>query len=210
LKGDARVAAPLPLNPTTLVGRHVRLEPLRMEHADELWAAADEPPMWAYMLYRVETVDDLRAWIKDRIQDPTTSLPFLQRDAKTGQAFGSSSIFDIDLRHRRMEIGHTWIGRTHRRTAANTEAKFLLLRHGFETLGANRIQLKTDARNERSRKAILRIGAQFEGILRSHMVLLDGHRRDTAMHSIIREEWPMVRRRLEALLAAGPDPGKPY
>jgi RimJ/RimL family protein N-acetyltransferase len=186
LKGDARVAAPLPLNPTTLVGRHVRLEPLRMEHADELWAAADEPPMWAYMLYRVETV------------------------AKTGQAFGSSSIFDIDLRHRRMEIGHTWIGRTHRRTAANTEAKFLLLRHGFETLGANRIQLKTDARNERSRKAILRIGAQFEGILRSHMVLLDGHRRDTAMHSIIREEWPMVRRRLEALLAAGPDPGKPY
>jgi RimJ/RimL family protein N-acetyltransferase len=193
------------LRPVTLTGTHVVLEPLRLEHAQELWSAANEPELWKYMLYRIESVDDLRAWIRDRVADPKTALPFLQRDAKTGQAFGSSSLFDIDLQHIRMEIGHTWVGRTHRRTAANTESKLLLLRHGFEGLDANRIQLKTDARNERSRQAILRIGAQFEGILRSHMVLLDGHRRDTAMHSIVREEWPQVRGRLEAMLA---DPGK--
>lgn len=202
MKCGPRSGQTLRLEHPTLRGRHVVLEPLRPEHAQELWPAADEPDLWAYMLYPVRSVADLRAWIQERTAQPETALAFLQRDAHTGQAFGSTSLFDIDLRHRRMEIGHTWIGRSHRRTAANTEAKLLLLRHAFEVLGANRVQLKTDARNARSRAAILRIGAKFEGILRSHMLLHDGHRRDTAMHSVLREEWPAVQLRLEALLDA--------
>jgi RimJ/RimL family protein N-acetyltransferase len=187
----------------TLRGRHVLLQPLRPEHAQELWPAASEREVWTYMGFDVRTVDDLRTWATKRQQPMipgTQALPFLQRDAATGQAFGSTSLFDIDVANRKMEIGHTWVGRSHRRTAANTEAKRLLLAHAFDTLGAVRVQLKCDARNQRSRAAIERIGARPEGILRHWLILADGHRRDTAFYSILEAEWPGVRDRLDGML----------
>lgn len=192
------------LSPVTLRGRHVLLEPLRIEHAEELWPAAAETDIWTYMPEKVRSVGDLRAWIAKRREPQTPgthSLPFLQRDAVTGLAFGSSSLFDVDIANRKMEIGWTWIGRSHRRTAANTEAKRLLLGYAFETLGAIRVQLKTDARNARSRAAIERIGAKPEGVLRHLLLLSDGHRRDTAFFSILEWEWPAVKARLDGLVA---------
>lgn len=195
------------VEPVTLRGAHVVLEPLRPEHARELWPAADEPDLWKYMGpdgMVVDSRDQLEAWIRRRIAGAPTgmpALPFLQRDARTGQAFGSTSLFDIDRAHRKAEVGHTWLGASHRRTAANTEAKRLVLGHAFETLGCIRVQLRCDARNLRSRAAIERLGARPEGILRHWMVLPDGHRRDTCFYSILEAEWPEVRSRLDAMLA---------
>ncbi|MCA1812737.1 MAG: GNAT family N-acetyltransferase [Halobacteriales archaeon] len=187
----------------TLRGAHVRLQPLRPEHARELWPAAQERDVWRYMPTDVRRIEDLESWVAARIAPAARgeAVPFLQRDARTGQAIGSTSIFDIAPAHKRMEIGHTWLGASHRRTACNTESKLLLLTHGFEALGANRVQLKTDARNLRSQQAIARIGAVREGTLRQHTVMPDGFVRDTVMFSVVRAEWPGVRARLQALLA---------
>lgn len=190
------------LEETVLRGRQVRLEPLRVAHAEELWPAASEPDIWRFMGYDVRTADDLRAWIQDRVaaQVAGTALPFVQRDARTGVAFGSSSLFDWDAAHRGVEIGHTWIGASHRRSAANTEAKLLLMTHAFERLGAIRVQLKTDDRNARSKAAIQRIGARPEGVLRSHRIMPDGFRRDSAYFSVLASEWPEVKARLVKML----------
>lgn len=192
----------------TLRGRHVVLEPLRPLHDEQLWTAARERDLWRYMAFDVSSPADLAAWIARRIaaQRSGTALAFLQRDATTGQAFGSTSLFDVDLEFRRGEIGHTWIGSSHRRTAANTEAKLLLLGHAFETLGLARVQFKCDARNLRSEAAILRLGAVKEGVLRSFMVLPDGFLRDTAIFSLLRAEWPAARERLRSRLAFSTSP----
>lgn len=195
------------IEPVTLRGRHVVLEPLRPGHADELWPAAAERAIWAYMGadgMGVASRDDLRAWIGHRIAGAPSglpALPFLQRDARTGEAFGSTSLFDIDAANRKLEVGHTWVGASYRRTPANTEAKRLLLGHAFEALGCVRVQLKCDARNARSRAAIERIGAKPEGVLRHWLILPDGHLRDTAFYSVLAHEWPDVRARLDAMLA---------
>ncbi len=176
-----------------------------MEHATELWPAASERDLWRYMLFDVASPDDLREWIRRRLEPAAagTALPFLQRDAATGAAFGSTSIFDISP-NRTMEVGHTWLGASHRKTAANTEAKVLILGHCFDALGAIRVQLKCDERNTRSRAAIERLGARFEGILRNQMILPDGHKRQAAIYSILDSEWPAVKARLETRLAAPP------
>lgn len=186
----------------TLAGKHVVLEPLRREHTKELWPAASDREVWAYMLHDVGSQSDLERWVTGRVQagELGTALPFLQRDARTGFAFGSTSIFDVDAAHRTMEVGHTWIGPSHRRTAANTEAKLLVLGHCFEALGAIRVQLKTDARNARSQQAIERLGAVREGTWRHHRLLPDGHRRDSVVYSILEHEWPGVKARLRGLL----------
>lgn len=194
------------LRPVTLRGRHVVLEPLRPEHAEELWPAASERGLWRYMGadgMGVASVADLRTWISRRLAGAPSglpALPFLQRDARTGQAFGSTSLFDVDAANRKLEVGHTWLGASHRRTAANTEAKRLVLAHAFGGMGAVRVQLKCDARNLASRQAIERLGARPEGILRHWLILPDGHRRDTAFYSILEAEWPTVKARLDALL----------
>jgi RimJ/RimL family protein N-acetyltransferase len=191
------------IEPVTLRGRHVTLEPLRVEHAEELWAQASERDLWAYMTFDVASPADLRRWIALRVaaEQAGTALPFLQRDARTGAAFGSSSLFDIDAAHRRMELGHTWVGASHRRTAANTQAKRLLLGHAFEALGAVRVQLKCDERNVRSAQAIERLGAVREGVWRNQMILADGHRRNAIVFSILDTEWPAVKARLDGMLA---------
>lgn len=187
----------------TLVGKHVRLEPLQRTHAPELWPAASERDIWKYMGYRVEDVAGLAAWIDGRVKagEAGTAIPFVHRDASTGIAFGSTSLFDVDLANKRMEIGHTWIGASHRRTVANTESKLLMFAHAFDVLKAERVQLKTDIENLRSQTAIARLGAKKEGVLRKLVVYSDGSSHDRVMFSVLREEWPDVRARLEGMVS---------
>ena len=188
---------------TTLRGKHVILEPLRPEHAAELWLAADHRETWRYMTREVASRDALALWIEARraSHERGRSLPFLQRDAKTKAAIGATSIFDIDPHHRRMEIGFTFLAPSHQGTLSNKEAKYLLLSHCFDGLDAIRVQLKTDARNARARRAILAIGAKEEGVLRKHDRMPDGTWRDAVVYSIIGSEWPAVKLHLETVIA---------
>ena len=187
--------------PPTLRGRHIILEPLEETHAKELWPAADEPSLWEFMTHDVRKPADLSAWIRLRTAARTagTALPFLIRTTD-GQAVGSTSIFDISP-NRTMEVGHTWIGASVRRTAVNTECKRLVLDHCFGALAAIRVQLKCDERNLPSRRAIERLGATYEGTIRNQMALADGHLRQARVYSIVAAEWPTVRDRLDSALA---------
>lgn len=194
------------LHPITLRGRHVTLEPLRRDHVAELWAVQDERT-WDYMVppRPVRAPEDLGAWIDGRLAAVAadTALAFLLRDA-AGRAAGATSLFDHERTWRRIEVGHTWVAPHARRTALNTEAKLLLLRHAFAAegagLGVNRVQFKCDARNVRSATAIERLGAKREGLLRNWMTLHDGFLRDTLIFSITRSEWPAVEAGLVAKL----------
>jgi RimJ/RimL family protein N-acetyltransferase len=192
--------------PLTLEGSWARLEPLGEEHVDDLVVAADEDEIWTWMPVRLKTADDIRSWMAaaHANQAKGTALPFAIIDRATGKAVGSTRYMDIQPANRGLEIGWTWLSKQVRRTSINTECKYLLLRHAFDDQGAIRVQLKTNARNERSRTAILRIGAQFEGILRQQMILPDGSYRDSAYYSIIDREWPEVKSRLERMLAGEP------
>jgi RimJ/RimL family protein N-acetyltransferase len=189
------------IGPITLEGRWVRLEPLAAHHAADLAEAAQDDEIWRYMPAVLKTEEDIRDWIAAaQAQQATgTQLPFAIVDRATGRAIGSTRYLNIVPADRGLEIGWTWLAREARRTAINTECKFLLLRHAFEPLGCIRVQLKTDRRNERSRRAIERIGGQLEGILRNHMILHYGLR-DSAFYSIIDTEWPEVKERLVSRL----------
>jgi len=192
------------IEPLTLTGHVVRLEPLALAHVPALTLAGRDPSIWQYMPYpNMATEDDMRAWITDLLsrQARGTDLPFAVVHLASGQPIGATRYMDIHPHDRNLEIGGTWYAADHQRTAANTEAKYLLLRHAFDTLGLTRVELKTDAINARSRAAILRIGATEEGTLRRHTRTWDGRLRDSVYFSIIAEEWPVVRRRLEAMLA---------
>ncbi|HEU0122309.1 MAG TPA: GNAT family protein [Bryobacteraceae bacterium] len=186
------------LSPVTLEGAHVRLEPLSQAHLDGLCAIGLEPSLWAINIVRVETPEDMAAYI-DAAQGPT-QLAFAVIHKASGRIAGSTRFMNYEPAHKRVEIGSTWYGLEFQRTAVNTECKYLLFRHGFETLGMNRVELKTDLRNERSQAAMLRIGAKREGVLRRHMVV-PGHVRDTVYFSVIAEEWPAVKLALETRLA---------
>lgn len=189
--------------PVTLQGRHVQLEPLALAHAPDLTACGCEPDLWRYMPARAPASQaDMEALIRAALAeaDQGTRLPFAVIARGSGRAVGSTSYLDLAPRHRRIEIGWTWLGAEVRRTAVNTECKYLLLRHAFETLGCGRVQLKTDGRNVRSQTAIARLGAKREGVLRRHVVLPDGFVRDTVMYSIVADEWPTVKSRLEGFL----------
>jgi len=196
---------------TALHGRFAILEPLEPFHADELLAIADHPPIWEFLLTSMpRDADAMRSYLAPALAGRAagTALPFLIRDARTGAAAGTTRLFDIRALDRGAEIGHTWLTPSFQRTGVNTDCKYQLLRLGFESLGLARIQLKTDALNTRSRRAIERIGATFEGVLRRYQHTQTGRIRDTAMYSIIVEEWPAVRIRLESLLDRGlPSPG---
>ena len=187
----------------TLRGRHVLLEPLLPEHAAPLAAAIpphDDVYRWTNTAPR--TPDEMLAWIHAR-NAPRHGLrnyAYAQREPTTGALMGSTSLFDVDDAAEAGEIGHTWLAAPYRRTGANTEAKLLLLTHAFETLRLKRVQLVTDARNERSQRAIERLGAVREGILRNHRRDLAGNLRDSVYYSITDHEWPDRQKRLEALL----------
>ncbi|MEV5708907.1 GNAT family protein [Actinoallomurus sp. NPDC052274] len=187
-----------------LSGEHVRLEPLRLEHAEGLYEAGKDPEVWRWLNVRqpadlAETrrmvEDDLRAIDAGR-------LPWVQIDAATGEVAGTTSYYDIEPAHRGLCIGHTWIGARWQRTALNTEAKLLLLERAFDVLGAIRVGWHTHHRNERSQRAIERLGAHREGVLRSHRIRHDGSVRDTVCYSMLATEWPAARDRLCAHLAA--------
>jgi len=191
------------LDPTTLKGTHVRLAPLTPDHVPALWSAGNDPDLWQWTWTEVRSLDDMRGYVEEalRLQAAGTSLPFATTDARSGVVVGSTRFGNAEPAHRRVEIGWTWIAPPWQRTPINTEAKYLMLRHAFETWGCQRVELKTDARNERSRNAMLRIGATPEGVFRKHGITGSGRVRDTAWFSITDDEWPAVRTRLEEMLA---------
>lgn len=190
------------MRPVTLEGRRVRLEPLARDHLDDLAAVGLDPQIWRYTLARPVDRDGIATWLEAAVSNAAggTELPFATIDLGTGRAIGSTRFLSIVPEHRRLEIGWTWVAPAFQRSGANREAKLLQLRHAFEDLGANRVEFKTDARNERSRAALLGIGATFEGIFRNHMVMPDGPLRHSAYYSVVAEEWPAVRGHLERLL----------
>lgn len=191
------------IQPLTLTGRIIRLEPLSEEHASALIAIGKQESIWRYMLYgNIETYDQMRAWIGDMLhyQAQGTDLPFAVIDLKSGTAVGATRYLNIEPRHRHLEIGGTWYGLEYQGTGVNTEAKFLLLEYAFEKLGCVRVQLKTDSRNLRSQRAIERLGAVKEGVLRQHMITPEGILRDSVYYSILDREWPEVRSRLQERL----------
>lgn len=193
------------LAPVVLEGDVVRLEPLRLDHAEALSAVGLDPSLWALTTIRVDTAADMRAYIEDALteQRAGVSLPFATVHRATGRVIGSTRFGNITPAHRRVEIGWTWIAPAWQRTAVNTEAKLLMLTHAFDTLGCRRVELKTSALNLRSRNAMLRIGATEEGTLRQHMINSDGSNRDSVYFSVLDSEWPLVQARLRTLLDRG-------
>ncbi|HZP56125.1 MAG TPA: GNAT family protein [Dehalococcoidia bacterium] len=199
----ARTADSLaPVAPIVLEGAHARLEPLTRAHVDALMRAGADDAIWTWLPSRPRTRADFAQWVEDtlRAQAEGRELPFAIVDRRTGEVAGSTRLLNISAHDRRVEIGATWLAPSAQRTAINTECKYLLLRHCFETLGCARVELKTDARNENSQRAIARIGAVREGVLRKHMRTQGGFQRDSVYFSIVDDEWPAVRARLEAML----------
>jgi RimJ/RimL family protein N-acetyltransferase len=190
------------LAPVTLRGDHVRLVPLTRDHLDALVAVGLDPDLWALTGSQVRGRDDLARWVTTALaeQDAGTALPFVTTLAADGTVVGATRFGNWAPAHRRVEIGWTWVARPWQRTAVNTEAKLLMLRHAFEGLGCQRVELKTDLLNERSQQAMLRLGATREGVLRRHMVTESGRIRDTVYFSVIAEEWPVVEAGLIARL----------
>src|SRR5579862_2502042 len=190
------------LEPVTLEGRGVRLEPLAASHHAALCEVGLDAELWRLIPYRASTPDEMRSYISSALeaQAARTALPFATVERASGRVIGSTRFMNIDAANRRVEIGSTWIAAPWQRSAINTEAKYLMLRHAFETLGCIRVELKTDALNQKSRSAILRIGAREEGTLRQHMVTWSGRLRDTVYYSILDSEWPAVKANLEAKL----------
>ena len=192
------------VTPVVLQGKHVRLEPMTEAHAPALAEIGIGQPFWHFMLAgHIMTFDDMRNWVKDILAhaEKGTDLPFAIIHLASGRVAGATRYLNIIPKDRGLEIGGTWYGLEFQRTVVNTECKYLLLRHAFETLGCIRVQLKTDLRNERSQKAIERIGAVKEGVLRNHMILPDGYYRHSVFYSILDTEWPGVKSRLVKLLS---------
>ncbi len=198
------MATEMVVSPVMLEGAYVRLEPLTSVHLAGLAEVGLDEELWRWIPTPVRTQEEMAAYIEAALgeQERGESLPFAIADKTTGRAIGSTRYGNIDRTHHRVEIGWTWVAREWQRTAMNTEAKYLLLRHAFETLGCIRVELKTDSLNARSRAAILRIGAREEGIFRNHMITASGRIRHTVYFSIIDSEWPAAKARLEAILSS--------
>ncbi|HYM77501.1 MAG TPA: GNAT family protein [Candidatus Dormibacteraeota bacterium] len=204
------ISAVSPLNtavPVTLEGSVVRLEPIRREHGELFWEVAqnDLEDIFRWIPYAMKTREDFQRLIDKALdeQQRGESVVFATVERSSGRAIGSTRFMNIDRANRRVEIGSTWIAPAWQRTAVNTEAKYLMLRHAFEVWGCMRVELKTDALNQKSRNAILRIGAKEEGTLRRHVVTWTGRVRDSVYFSILDGEWGAVKAGLEAKLAAG-------
>jgi RimJ/RimL family protein N-acetyltransferase len=191
------------VEPVVLEGARIRLEPLRPDHLADLALVAFDAPLWQWTIMGPQDEAGLRRWLETALANAEagTEMPFATVDLASGRAIGSSRFLSIVPEHRRLEIGWTWVATAFQRTGVNREAKLLQLTHAFETLGANRVEFKTHARNERSRTALAGIGATFEGVFRNHMIMPDGSIRHSAYFSVVAEEWPEVKARLEARLA---------
>ncbi len=187
-----------------LVGEHVVAEPISEAHTQGLFEAGRHQEDWQYLpIPGFPTRDDAQRWVEQALAlvAQNAQYPFVLVHAKTRTVIGSSRYLNIRELHRGLEVGYSWLAREHQRTAANTEAKLLLLANAFERCGALRVELKTDSRNLRSQQAIERIGAKREGILRKHMIAQHGYVRDSVLYSIVDDEWPGVKRALQAKLS---------
>jgi RimJ/RimL family protein N-acetyltransferase len=191
------------VEPAVLEGELVRLEPLSRDHLTGLIEAGADPAIWGWMFRPADSPDAMASLVDEALAHAASGseVPFATIDRQSGRVAGSTRFLAIVPEHRRLEIGWTWLGTPWQRSALNTEAKLLQLDHAFGRLGAERVEFKTDARNARSRAALLGIGATFEGIFRRHMIMADGRHRDSAWYSVIADEWPDVRLRLLARLA---------
>ena len=190
--------------PVRLEGRHASVEPLELRHAAPLFEAGADSTVWRYLPRGpLRSVADATGWIQEALAGQATGaqIPFAIIDAESGKAAGSTRYLEIRPEHRGLEIGWTWLGPAFQRTGINTECKYLLLSHAFDQLDAIRVQLKTDERNVQSQRAIERIGAVREGTLRAHMLMWNGHLRDSVYFSVTRSEWPIVKDRLRELMA---------
>jgi len=188
------------VTPITLTGKFVRLEPMSEAHIPALAEIGVGQDFWHFMLYGdMKTEADMRNWALD-ILSRKGDVPFVVIQLSSGRVAGATRYLNVMPKDRGLEIGGTWYGLEFQRTAVNTECKYLLLKHAFETLGAIRVQLKTDSRNIRSQKAIERIGGVKEGVLRNHMILPDGTIRHSVFYSILDSEWAGVKPRLESIL----------
>ena len=187
------------VNPVVLAGKYVRLETMVEAHIPDLAAIGLEESIWKNMLYgKIRTEEDIANWVREILSRP--DLPFTVVHLDSGRVAGATRYLNSALEHRGLEIGGTWYGLEFQRTAVNTECKYLLLEHAFETLRCIRVQFKTDKRNLRSQRAIERLGAKREGVLRNHMVLPDGRYRDSVFYSILDSEWTKVKERLGKML----------
>ncbi len=192
------------VRPVALEGSIVRLEPLSLDHLDDLASVAFAGDLWRWTAVQPSNRDELRAWIEAALAGAAagTDMPFATVDRASGRAIGSSRFMSIVPEHRRLEIGWTWVGLAHQRTGANREAKLLQMTHAFETLGANRLEFKTDSLNEKANPGLLGIGATFEGTFRNHMIMPGGRIRHSNYYSVTREEWPAVKAALQARIRA--------
>ncbi len=191
-------------HPITLEGRVVRLEPLDIErHWDGLVSIAMDLSLWRHTTAKIRTQGDLRRYLDTAIDEQARgrALPFATVHRPSGRVAGCTRFGNIERGHRRVEIGWTWVGAEFQRTAVNTEAKYLMFRHAFEDWGFRRVELKTASTNEKSRAAMRRLGLVEEGTMRKHMLNDDGGSRDTVYFSVVDDEWPAMKARLEAMLA---------
>ena len=192
------------VDPVALEGRHVVLSPMTRERAESiaaaLAAAAADGNLWESKVTSIPRPEGAKAYVAQALAelDAGVSMPFVTVDRASGKAVGSTRYMNIEAPHRRLEIGTTWIGKSFQRTAINTEAKYLMLRHAFETLHCIAVDLRTHEKNVQSRAAIERLGAKLDGLLRNHRIMPDGSLRNTATYSIVESEWPEVKARLEA------------
>ena len=185
-----------------LDGQFIRLEPLKLQHLDGLWEVGQDKDIWRWAPAQIENYADMKKYVETALneQKQGISLPFTTVEKASKRIVGSTRFGNIDVNNRRVEIGWTWIGKDWQRTFVNTEAKFLMLRHAFEVWKCIRVEFKTDSLNEKSRNAILRIGAKEEGIFRQHMIADSGRLRDSVYYSILDREWQKVKSNLEAKL----------
>jgi RimJ/RimL family protein N-acetyltransferase len=198
------LSAPMQVESVPLEGRRVRMEPLDLgRHWDGLLLIGLDPELWKWTLNRPGSPEELRDYLETALEEQRQgrSLPFATFDRVSGRVAGCTRFGNIETRHRKVEIGWTWVGREFQRSHVNTEAKFLMMGHAFETWGCVRVELKTNVLNRKSRDAMLRIGCVEEGVLRKHMISDAGVRRDTIYYSVLDDEWPAVKARLEQMMA---------
>jgi N-acetyltransferase len=187
------------VEPVTLTGQYVQLEPMLPAHREMLADVGLDKELWRWIPDPVHTREEMFAYVDAALAQQVSglSLPFTIVERASGKVIGSTRYANIERVHRRVEIGWTWVAPAWQRTPVNTECKYMLLRHAFETLGCIRVELKTDSLNEKSRKAIGRIGAREEGIFRNHMITSTGRIRHSVYFSVVDSEWPTVKRALE-------------